>query len=130
MIQQVNNYAKEVFNGDLGRILAVDLEENRLAVLFDGRTVEYDAQELDELSLAYAISIHKSQGSEYPAVIVPLAVQHYLLLQRNLLYTAVTRGRKLVVLIAEDKALKMAVHVLHADKRITRLAERIAQEGH
>ncbi len=126
VIQQVNDYDKEVFNGDIGRIRAVDPEAGCVTVDFDGRAVVYDATELDELSLAYAVSIHKSQGSEYSVVVVPLALQHYLLLERNLLYTAITRGRKLVVVIAEDKALKMAVRNRKSKKRITRLAERLA----
>ena len=126
VIQQVNDYDKEVFNGDIGRIRAVDPEAGCVTVDFDGREVVYDATELDELSLAYAVSIHKSQGSEYSVVVVPLALQHYLLLERNLLYTAVTRGKKLVVVIAEDKALKMAVRNRKSKKRITRLAERLA----
>jgi len=126
VIQMVNNYDKEVFNGDIGRITAIDQEGSTLAVDFDGRTVTYDLSELDEVSLAYAASIHKSQGSEYPAVVIPLALQHYLLLERNLLYTAVTRGKKLVVVIAEPKALAMAVRNRKAKKRVTRLAERLA----
>jgi len=125
VIQRVNNYDKEVFNGDIGRITALDIEENLLSVDFDGREVAYEPSELDELSLAYVTSIHKSQGSEYPVVVIPLAMQHYLLLERNLLYTGVTRGKKLVVLIAEAKALRMAVRNRKAQKRITRLGERL-----
>jgi exodeoxyribonuclease V alpha subunit len=105
VLQRVNNYDKEVFNGDIGWITALDLEQSVLTVDFDGRGVEYEFAELDELSLAYAASIHKSQGSEYPVVVIPLAMQHFTLLERNLLYTAVTRGRKLVVVIAEPQAL-------------------------
>jgi exodeoxyribonuclease V alpha subunit len=115
-------------NGDIGRISAIDLEQSTVAVDFDGRMVTYDVSELDEVSLAYAASIHKSQGSEYPAVVIPLALQHYLLLERNLLYTGVTRGKQLVVVIAEPKALKMAVRNRKATQRITRLAERLAVE--
>jgi exodeoxyribonuclease V alpha subunit len=125
VIQRVNNYDKEVFNGDIGRISGIDLEESTVAIDFDGRTVRYDLAELDEVALAYAASIHKSQGSEYPAVVIPLTLQHYLLLERNLLYTAVTRGKKLVVVIAEPKALGMAVRNRKAWKRMTRLAERL-----
>ncbi|WP_022947763.1 SF1B family DNA helicase RecD2 [Methylohalobius crimeensis] len=125
VIQRVNNYDKEVFNGDIGRIDQIDLEQSLVAVNFDGRRVEYDLSELDEVTLAYAASIHKAQGSEYPAVVIPLGMQHYLLLERNLLYTAVTRGKKLVVVIAEPKALGMAVRNRKAGRRITRLARRL-----
>jgi exodeoxyribonuclease V alpha subunit len=101
VIQLVNDYDKDVFNGDIGKIVRIDLEESQVFIDFDGRTVGYEFGELDEVSLAYAASIHKSQGSEYPAVVIPLATQHYRLLERNLLYTGVTRGKKLVVLIAQ-----------------------------
>jgi exodeoxyribonuclease V alpha subunit len=134
VIQTVNNYDKEVFNGDIGRISKIDMEESVLWVDYDGRSVEYEFGELDEVSLAYATSIHKSQGSEYPAVIIPLAMQHYTLLERNLIYTAVTRGKKLVTIIGELKALAMAVKNLKSSKRLTNLAERIspalANHGH
>ena len=99
MIQTVNNYDKEVFNGDIGRIKSIDIEEGELMIDFDGRTVLYQVNELDEVSLAYATTIHKSQGSEYPCVVIPMAMQHYMLLERNLLYTGVTRGKQLVVLL-------------------------------
>jgi exodeoxyribonuclease V alpha subunit len=127
IIQTVNNYTKEVFNGDIGRIEAVDPENGIIRVDFDGRTVEYEFGELDEVSLAYATSIHKSQGSEYPAVVIPLAMQHYMLLERNLIYTAVTRGKKLVTIIGQQKALAMAVKNRNSRRRMTKLAERIAQ---
>lgn len=126
VIQTVNNYDKEVFNGDIGVVRAVETEEGVMRVEFDGRPVEYEFGELDELSLAYATSIHKSQGSEYPAVVIPLAMQHYMLLERNLLYTAVTRGKKLVIIIGQVKALAMAVKNRKSTKRVTKLAERIA----
>jgi exodeoxyribonuclease V alpha subunit len=126
VIQMTNNYDKEVFNGDIGRIKDIDLEDSTVVVDFDGRTVNYDLSELDEVSLAYAASIHKSQGSEYPVVVIPLALQHYLLLERNLLYTGVTRGKALVVVIAEPKALRMAVRNRKAKKRVTRLGERLS----
>lgn len=100
---------KEVFNGDIGRIARIDVEDSLLTIRFDERDVEYEFNELDEISLAYATSIHKSQGSEYPVVVMPLAMQHYTLLERNLVYTGVTRGKQLVVLICEPKALGMAV---------------------
>jgi exodeoxyribonuclease V alpha subunit len=126
VMQMVNNYDKEVFNGDIGRIIGIDIEDGTVIIDFDGRTVNYDLSELDEVSLAYAASIHKSQGSEYPVVVIPLALQHYLLLERNLLYTGVTRGKALVVVIAEPKALRMAVRNRKAKKRVTRLGERLS----
>ena len=126
VIQTVNNYDKEVFNGDIGQIESIDVAEGVVKVEYDGRIVEYEFGELDELSLAYATSIHKSQGSEYPAVVIPLAMQHYTLLERNLIYTAVTRGRKLVTIIGQPKALAMAVKNRKSNKRLTKLAARIA----
>jgi len=126
VIQLVNNYDKEVFNGDIGRIAAIDTEEGLLTLDFDGRHVEYETGELDEVALAYATTVHKAQGSEYPAVVIPLATQHYTLLQRNLLYTAVTRGKRLVVLIAQPKALNIAVRQTGAG-RLTRLQQRLAE---
>jgi len=126
VIQTVNNYDKEVFNGDIGQITEIDVEEGLLKVEYDGRAVEYEFGELDEVSLAYATSIHKSQGSEYPAVVIPLAMQHYTLLERNLIYTAVTRGKKLVTIIGQPKALAMAVKNRKSNRRLTKLAIRIA----
>ena len=128
VIQTVNNYDKEVFNGDIGQIDTVDTVEGVIRVEYDGRIVEYEFGELDEVSLAYATSIHKSQGSEYPAVVIPLAMQHYTLLERNLIYTAVTRGKKLVTIIGQPKALAMAVKNRKSNKRLTNLAARIAGE--
>ncbi len=125
VIQNVNNYHKEVFNGDLGRITRIDLEEGVIAVDFEGREVAYEPAELDELSLAYATTIHKSQGSEYPAVVLPLAIQHYGLLERNLLYTAVTRGKRLAVVIGQPRALAVAVKNIRSLGRLTRLAARL-----
>jgi len=109
VIQTSNNYDKEVFNGDIGRIRSMDREEKQVLVRFGTREVIYEFNELDELELAYAITIHKSQGSEFPVVVIPLAMQQYLLLQRNLLYTGVTRGKRMVVLVGQKKALGMAV---------------------
>jgi exodeoxyribonuclease V alpha subunit len=129
VIQLINDYDKEVFNGDIGRIASIDPEDGLVRVEFDGRPVEYELGELDALSLAYATTVHKAQGSEYPAVVIPLALQHYTLLERNLLYTAVTRGRRLVVLIAEPKALAMAVKRAGSHKRLTRLRERLGASG-
>ncbi len=125
VIQNVNNYDKEVFNGDIGRIELIDPEDNSLLIEFEGRHITYESDELDELSLAYAITIHRSQGSEYPCVVIPLAMQHYMLLERNLLYTAVTRGKSLVVIIGETRALGMAVRNQRAGGRLTYLAERL-----
>lgn len=109
VIQTENNYDKEVFNGDIGRIASIDPVEKELRVVFESREAVYDYGELDELALAYAITIHKSQGSEFPAVVIPIATQQYLLLQRNLVYTALTRGKKLVVLVGQRRALEMAI---------------------
>ena len=126
VMQIRNNYDKDVFNGDIGRVAFVDVENRTLSIRFDERMVPYDAEELDEVVMAYAISIHKSQGSEYPAVVIPVMVQHYIMLQRNLIYTAVTRGKQLVILVGESKALAMAVRNNRMQKRYTRLAERLA----
>lgn len=125
VLQTVNNYDKEVFNGDIGTISSIDLEESELVIEFDGREVKYDINELDEISLAYAASIHKSQGSEYPAVVIPLATQHFMMLERNLLYTGVTRGKKLVVVVGQFKALAMAVKNKRSARRLTALAHRL-----
>ncbi|NEV63734.1 SF1B family DNA helicase RecD2 [Thiorhodococcus minor] len=129
VIQLVNDYDKEVFNGDIGRIQSIDAEEGLLSIDFDGRAVVYETGELDEVALAYATSVHKAQGSEYPAVVIPLATQHYSLLQRNLLYTAVTRGKRLVVLIAQPKALGMAVKKTESSRRLTKLRSRLGEAG-
>ena len=125
VLQTVNDYQKEVFNGDIGRIVAVDPEEQTVTVDFEGRPVSYEFSELDELSLAYAITVHKSQGSEFPAVVIPLTTQHYMLLERNLVYTGVTRGKRLVVLVAEPRALAIAVRRFESVQRRSRLAERL-----
>ncbi len=125
VIQLVNNYDKEVFNGDIGVITSIDEENRVVGVDFDRRHVDYEFGELDELALAYATSIHKSQGSEYPAVVILLAMQHYMLLRRKLLYTAVTRGKKLVMIIGQPKALAMAVQKGDASGRLTNLAWKI-----
>lgn len=117
----VNNYTKEVFNGDIGTIVAIEKGTDTLWVDYDDRTVSYDFSELDEITMAYAISIHKSQGSEYPAVIVPLMTQHFPLLQRNLLYTAVTRGKEVVILVGTTKAIRVALNNDKPQKRISGL---------
>ena len=128
VIQTENDYDKEVFNGDIGQIVAIDPLEREVRVRFDQREVVYDFGELDELSLAYAITIHKSQGSEFPAVVIPLATQHYMLLQRNLLYTGVTRGKRLVVLVGQGKALAMAVRNNRTERRFSGLVVRLKEE--
>jgi exodeoxyribonuclease V alpha subunit len=127
VMQIRNNYDKEVFNGDIGRIVRIDQESQALVISFDGREIECDFSDLDELLLAYAVSVHKSQGSEYPAVVIPLLLQHYMLLQRNLIYTAVTRGRRLVVLIGTKRALAIGVQNDKTDQRFTRLTQRLRE---
>lgn len=127
VMQVVNDYDKDVFNGDLGLVKAIDGEAGELTVDFDGRDVAYDFGELDELVLAYATTVHKSQGSEYPAVVMPVTTQHYPMLQRNLLYTGVTRGRQLVVLVAQPKAVAMAVKGRLERRRWTKLNEWLAR---
>jgi len=126
VIQTENNYEKEVFNGDIGTIESINTIEHEVSIRFDSRLVAYDFGELDELSLAYAVTIHKSQGSEFPAVVIPLSTQHYLLLQRNLIYTGITRGKKLVVLIGQRKALGMAVRNDRTQRRYSGLLESLA----
>ena len=121
VMQVENDYDKEVSNGDLGVVTAVDLDEGELRVSFDGREVTYAFDELDVLQLAWATTIHKSQGSEYPAVVIPLGMTHYAMLERNLLYTAVTRGKKLVVLVGDRRAVAIAAKRSSAGRRVTRL---------
>ena len=125
VMQQRNNYDKDVFNGDLGYIREVDTEERTLKVDFDGKWVEYDVTELDELTLAYATTIHKAQGSEYPIVVMPVLMTHFVMLQRNLIYTGITRAKKICVLIGAMKALAYAVRNVSVLKRNTRLKERL-----
>jgi exodeoxyribonuclease V alpha subunit len=122
-MQVENNYDKEVYNGDLGIVSRIDAEAGELAVHFDGREVVYIFGELDELVLAYATTIHKSQGSEYPAVVIPIMMQHYTMLQRKLLYTGVTRGKRLVVLVGQRKALAIAVKGAQTRRRWSKLRE-------
>jgi exodeoxyribonuclease V alpha subunit len=125
VMQTRNNYQREVFNGDIGRVTEVDGVEQVVFVDFEGRSVEYDFADLDELQLAYAVSVHKSQGSEYPAVVIPVHSQHYVMLQRNLLYTGITRGRKLVALVGSRKALWRAVTNADTRKRFSLLKWRL-----
>jgi len=125
VMQIRNNYDKDVYNGDIGRITKIDREIQELKVDYDGRLVSYEYSELDEIVLAYAISVHKSQGSEYPVVIMPVVTQHYMLLQRNLLYTGITRGKKLVVLIGTKRAMAIAIKNDKPQKRYTLLRERL-----
>lgn len=129
ILQLRNNYDKDVFNGDLGRILDFDAKDEILKAEFDGRAVEYGFDELDEIGLAYAISVHKSQGSEYPAVVMPVVSQHYMLLQRNLIYTGLTRARKLAVLMGSRRAMHMGLGNERGRQRHTSLAVRLAKEG-
>ena len=125
VIQTENNYDKDVFNGDIGQIAKIDQVEREVTVKYDQREVVYDFGELDEVALAYAITIHKSQGSEFPAVVIPLATQQYLLLQRNLVYTGITRGKKLVVVVGQRKALAIAVRNNRTEQRFSGLLARL-----
>jgi exodeoxyribonuclease V alpha subunit len=125
VMQLRNDYDKSVFNGDIGVIAAIDSEAGAIGVEFDGRLASYDRGELDQLTHAYAVSVHKSQGSEYAAVVIPLVTQHYMMLQRSLLYTAVTRGKRLVVIVGSRRAVGLAVRNADARRRYTWLAERV-----
>jgi exodeoxyribonuclease V alpha subunit len=125
VMQTVNNYDKEVFNGDIGWVSKIDQEDKEITIDFDSRPITYEYSDLDEVVLAYAISVHKSQGSEYPVVIMPVTTQHYLLLQRNLIYTGITRAKKLVVLIGTKKALAIAIKNNKPQLRYTYLSERL-----
>jgi len=120
-----NNYDKDVYNGDMGIITRLDPEQQHLMVEYDSRTIVYDFLELDELTHAYAISIHKSQGSEFPVVVIPVMTSHYMMLQRNLLYTAITRARRLVVLVGQPRAIGIAVNNNKVSARFTGLKERL-----
>jgi exodeoxyribonuclease V alpha subunit len=124
-MQIENNYDRDVYNGDIGFVTAIDPDEATLSVEYDGRVVSYPYGELDELVLCYATTIHKSQGSEYPVVVIPISTQHYMMLKRNLIYTGITRGRKLVVLVGQKKALAMAVKGKQVARRWSKLKERL-----
>ena len=125
VMQIRNNYDKEVFNGDIGYIKEVNLEERTLTAIYEGRPVEYEDSELDELTLAYATTIHKSQGSEYPVVVIPLLMTHFVMLQRNLIYTGITRAKKICIIVGTTKALAYSVHNMVVLKRNTKLKERL-----
>jgi len=130
VMQRVNNYEKSVFNGDLGFLTAIDWKEHAFTVEFDGaeKPVQYGFDEADQLILAYAVTVHKSQGGEFPAVILPLCGQHFMMLRRNLLYTAMTRARKLMVLIGDDKTVRMAVDNFRDEPRFGNLAARLSEK--
>ncbi|HXX37636.1 MAG TPA: ATP-binding domain-containing protein, partial [bacterium] len=123
------DYDKEVYNGDVGYVTEIKQDEGELTASFDGRSVTYGFGELDNLVPAYAVTIHKSQGSEYPAVVIPLVTQHYTMLQRNLLYTGVTRGKRLVILVGQRKAVAIAVQSVSGRRRWSKLRERLAVTG-
>jgi exodeoxyribonuclease V alpha subunit len=129
VMQIRNNYDKDIYNGDLGRITSVSVEDGGVTVAFTGTAgetlVEYTASDLDEIVLAYAVSVHKAQGSEFPCVVMPVVTRHFMLLQRNLLYTAITRARQLCVLVGSKKALAIAAATDHGDRRNTALADRL-----
>jgi exodeoxyribonuclease V alpha subunit len=125
VMQIENNYEKEVYNGDIGFIRSINLPDNELTLVFDNKEVLYDFNELDEIVLAYATTIHKSQGSEYPVVIIPLMMQHYTMLRKNLVYTAITRGKKLVILVGQKKALAIAINHKGQQKRFSTLLKRM-----
>lgn len=129
VMQIKNNYDKEVFNGDIGTITSVNLEDRYLKVDFDGRQIEYDVTEMDELVHAYATTIHKAQGSEYPIVVIPILMNHYVMLQRNLIYTGITRAKKILVMVGTKKALAYAVSHVTVTKRNTLLKERLARDS-
>jgi exodeoxyribonuclease V alpha subunit len=129
VIQTENDYRKEVFNGDIGQIASIEPMEREVVVCYDGRLVAYDYGELDEISPAYGISIHKSHGSEFPAVVIPLAMQQYLLLERNLIYAGITRGKRLVMVVGESKALQIAVRKNNIHMRHSGLQDRLRQHS-
>ena len=128
VMQIENDYDKDVYNGDIGYVETIDAEDGELTAGFDGRSVVYGFGELDMLVPAYATTIHKSQGSEYPAVVIPVLTQHYAMLQRNLLYTGITRGKRLVVLVGQRKAVAIAVKNVSGRRRWSKLDEWLAME--
>ncbi len=126
VMQISNNYDKGVFNGDMGRICAINYTDKQFSVKFDSESITYEFLEADQLSLSYAVTIHKSQGSEFPAVVIPLLTQHFVMLQRNLLYTGMTRAKRLMILIGSEKAVGMAVRNSVREPRYSLLNERLA----
>ena len=126
-MQTKNDYERDVYNGDLGVVVAVDAAERRVRVRFDGREVDLEDTDLESLTLAYATSIHKSQGSEYPAVVLLLSAAHFVMLSRNLLYTAVTRAKRLCVVVTDPRALRLALSEVRREERSTRLRERLRE---
>ena len=126
VMQTENDYDRGVFNGDVGRIVSIDPGAEQMTFAFDGRPVQYRFSDLDRLMLAYALTVHKSQGSEYPAVVIPISTHHYVMLRRNLLYTAITRGRKLVVIVGQKWALQKAVEEASDLRRYSTLREQLA----
>jgi exodeoxyribonuclease V alpha subunit len=129
VMQIRNNYDKDVFNGDLGRLEQIDPVEREVVIRFDQREVVYDFSDLDQISPAYAMTIHKAQGSEFPIVVIPLAMQQFLLLQRNLVYTGITRGKRLVMLIGQRKALALAVLNARSEQRFSALLSRLSRSA-
>jgi exodeoxyribonuclease V alpha subunit len=125
VMQLKNDYNKEVFNGDLGMVMNIDHTEKEVTIDFDGRDVVYDYADLNEITLAWATSIHKSQGSEYPVVILPLYTQHYIMLSRNLFYTGLTRAKQLALIVGSEKAIAIAVKQVKQQQRYTRLGKRL-----
>lgn len=124
-MQKVNDYNREVFNGDLGVISAIDIEEQEVKVQYGERVVSYDYADLNEIGLAWAVTIYKSQGSEYPVVILPIYMQHYLMLSRNLIYTGLTRAKRLAILVGQQKAIALAVRQVKDQQRYTLLDQRL-----
>jgi exodeoxyribonuclease V alpha subunit len=127
VIQKVNDYDREVFNGDLGVSAAIDVEEQDVTVRFAERSVSYDYADLNEITLAWAVTIHKSQGSEYPVVVLPLYMQHYLMLSRNLIYTGLTRAKQLAIVVGTQKAIALAVRQVKDQQRYTLLDQRLKE---
>jgi len=129
VMQIENDYDKDVYNGDIGFVRSIDAAAGEMVIEFDARPVAYDFGELDRVVLAYATTVHKAQGSEYPAVVIPVTTQHYPMLQRNLLYTGVTRGRRLVVLVGQPKALAIAVRQERGGRRWSKLKDWLQAAG-
>ena len=127
-MQTVNNYDKNVFNGDMGYLVSMEMGEHRFTVDYDGKTVDYDFADADQIVPAYAVTVHKSQGCEFPAVVMPMLSQHYMMLQRNLLYTGITRAKKLMVLVGSCKAVSMAVRNAVRAPRYSLLLDKLKHE--